>query len=72
MITVDVEAELAKLNDGGWRPLRPAGLGREPDMTCGTAVQDVTAAQTLYAAAPKNSAGRPLPPWEWPGHRTYV
>jgi hypothetical protein len=24
IITVDVEAELAKLNPAGWRPLRPA------------------------------------------------
>ncbi|MFI7643777.1 Tn3 family transposase [Nonomuraea sp. NPDC049400] len=24
VITVDVEAELAKLDGGGWRPLRPA------------------------------------------------
>nr|WP_236667562.1 transposase [Nonomuraea sp. K271] len=26
VITVDVEAELAKLDTGGWRPLRPAQL----------------------------------------------
>jgi hypothetical protein len=29
VITVDVEAELAKLDTGGWRPLRPAA----PDLT---------------------------------------
>ncbi|MEV6008929.1 hypothetical protein AB0M29_19190 [Streptomyces sp. NPDC051976] len=26
-INVDVEAELAKLDTDGWRPLRPAALG---------------------------------------------
>ncbi|MFJ2033505.1 ornithine cyclodeaminase family protein [Streptosporangium sp. NPDC087985] len=30
----------------------------------GTAIQDVTAAQALYAAAVKNGAGQPLPLWE--------
>jgi hypothetical protein len=27
IITLDVEAELAKLGPAGWRPLRPAALG---------------------------------------------
>ena len=26
VITVDIEAELAKLDTAGWRPLRPAGI----------------------------------------------
>ncbi|MGV9382556.1 Tn3 family transposase [Nonomuraea sp. NPDC003707] len=30
VITVDVEAELAKLDGGGWRPLRPAAV--EPSL----------------------------------------
>jgi hypothetical protein len=30
VITVDVEAELAKLDAGGWRPLRPAAV--EPSL----------------------------------------
>jgi ornithine cyclodeaminase/alanine dehydrogenase-like protein (mu-crystallin family) len=58
-----VKAELGEIVIG-----MKAGRERADDVvvfdSTGTAVQDVAAAQALYAAALKNGTGRPLPLWD--------
>lgn len=58
-----VRAELGEIVLGATPGRRNADEIVVYDST-GTAIQDVTAAQALYAAAVKNGAGQPLPLWE--------